>query len=424
MLGTGLQSTLLGVRATLEGFPPPVTGTILSCYYIGYLFGTAAAPRLLRQIGHIRVFAALAALSSAAVLVQGAFVHPLPWALARLISGLCMAGVYVVAESWLNNRADPASRGQLFAVYMVVLYVGLGISQYLLLLASPATPTPFMLVSVLISLSMVPIVVSAKKIPEPPVPGKVRYRELYRNSPLGVVAVSVSGMISSIFFSMGPVYARLKGLGDTGVATFMAISILAGVVTQYPVGRLSDRIDRRTVIAGVCTLTTIVAGSLAAFGEMPRAAFFLLAAVFSGFVLTLYSLAVSHVNDKLEPAQMVAASSALLRLNGCAAATGPIVAGSIMAAFGPPSYFTMLAILTGALTIFDLWRKARREAVPPERKGPFINAQPQTMGGEIVTGARVEPKAVDSNPTDSTTIITGPIELSSTRAPGCEGPVR
>ncbi|MDB6045600.1 MAG: hypothetical protein JWM63_4151 [Gammaproteobacteria bacterium] len=387
MLGAGLQGTLLGLRATLEGFPTPVTGVVMSCYYLGYLLGTVAAPRLLRQVGHIRVFAALAAVASAAILVQASFVHPAIWAAMRLISGLCFAGIYVVAESWLNDRASQANRGRLLAVYMVVLYVGLGVAQFLLILSNPSTPVPFMLVSVLISLSMVPIVVSAQQIPDRAVPSKVRYRDLYRNSPLGVVAVSVSGMISAIIFSMGPVYARLSGLGNSGIATFMAVSILAAVVTQYPVGRLSDRMDRRTVIAAVCTLATIVAGSIAAVGAMPRAVFLLLAALFSGFALTLYSLAVSHVNDKLEPTQMVAASSALLRLNGGAAAIGPVLAGSLIAAFGPPAYFATLATLTGALTVYDLWRKTRRSPVPPARKGPFINAQPQGMTGQIVGNA-------------------------------------
>ena len=391
MLGAGLQGTLLSLRATLDGFPTPITGIIMSCYYVGYLAGTAAAPRMLRQIGHIRVFAALAAGASATILVQAAFIQPLVWAAMRLISGVCFAGIYVVAESWLNDRASKTNRGRLLAIYMLVLYVGLGTSQFLLVLANPSTSTPFMLVSVLISLSMVPIVVSAQQAPEPAMPRKVRYRELYRNSPLGVVAVSVSGMISSIVFAMGPVYARLSGFGNTGVATFMAVSILAAVLTQYPVGRLSDRTDRRTVIAAACTLATIVAGSIVAFGNMPRASFFLLTALFSGSALTLYSLAVSHVNDKLEPAQMVAASSALLRLNGGAAAVGPVLAGSVIAAYGPSAYFKMLGALTGTLTVYDLWRKSRRKPVPPGQKGPFISAQPQAMSGQIVTGVRPEP---------------------------------
>jgi MFS family permease len=387
MLGAGLQGTLLGLRATLEGFPTPVTGAILSCYYIGYLLGTRGAPRLVRSVGHIRVFAALAAVASATILVQGSFVHPIPWALLRFISGVCFAGIYVVAESWLNDRASRSNRGTLLAMYMLVLYIGLGSAQFLLNIANPTTPTPFMLVSVLISLAMVPIVVSAHQAPQVSVPVKVRYRDLYRNSPLGVVAVTVSGMISSTIFSMGPVYAQRSGLGTSGVATFMAVSILAAALTQYPVGRLSDRMDRRTVIAIVCTLATLVAVSIVVFRDLPRPVFLLFTALFSGFVLTLYSLSVSHVNDKLEPSQMVAASGALLSLNGTAAAVGPFLAGSLMAAFGPQAYFATLATLTGCLTIYDLWRKTRRTPVPAAQKGPFIAAQPQGMTGQIMRSA-------------------------------------
>ena len=377
MLGAGLQSTLLGLRATLDGFPTLVTGIVMSCYYVGYVLGTVIAPPLLRQLGHIRVFAALAAVASVAILIQGCFVNPWAWGAMRLLSGLCFAGIYVVAESWLNDRASRANRGRLFAMYMLILYVGLGAAQFLLILSDPRTPTPFMLVSVLISLAMVPIVVSAQQVPNHALPRKVRLWELYRNSPLGVVAVTVSGLISAIIFSMGPVYARLSGLETNSVATFMAVSILAAVVTQYPVGRLSDRMDRRTVIAGVCTLAMLVAAGIVAFPEMPHIVFLALAALFSGFALTLYSLSVSHVNDKLEPAQMVASSSTLLLLNGGAAAVGPMLAGSLMTAFGPRAYFATLAALSGTLAIYDMWRKSRRRPVPPSQKGPFVRAQPR-----------------------------------------------
>ncbi|MHB8476668.1 MAG: MFS transporter [Steroidobacteraceae bacterium] len=377
MLGAGLQSTLLGLRATLDGFPTLVTGIVMSCYYVGYVMGTVIAPPLLRQLGHIRVFAALAAVASVAILIQGGFVNAWTWSAMRLVSGLCFAGIYVVAESWLNDRATRANRGRLFALYMLILYVGLGAAQFLLILSDPRTPAPFMLVAVLISLAMVPIVVSAQRVPSHETPRNVRLRELYRNSPLGMVAVTFSGLISAIIFSMGPVYARLSGLDTAGVATFMAVSILAAVATQYPVGRLSDRMDRRTVIAGVCTLAMLVAAGIVAFPGMPHAAFLALAALFSGFALTLYSLSVSHVNDKLEPAQMVAASSTLLLLNGGAAAIGPMLAGSLMTAFGPRAYFASLAALSGTLAVFDLWRKARRRPVPPSQKGPFIRAQPR-----------------------------------------------
>jgi len=388
MLGAGLQSTLLGVRATTEAFPTTVTGMIMSCYYVGYLAGTRLAPQLLRRVGPVRVFATLAALASVAVLVHGLWVHPGPWALMRLLSGVCFAGIYVVAESWLNHRASSTNRGQLLAIYMLVLYVGLGSAQFLLVLSSPQSAQPFMLVSALISAAMVPIVASAQEVAGPAVPQRVRFGELYRNSPLGVVAVAVSGMISSIIFSMGPVYARLSGFGTRGVAEFMAVSIFAAVITQYPVGRLSDRMDRRTVIASMCLLAALVAAAIEVFGPLPRIVFLTLTGLFSGAALTLYSLSVSHVNDKLDPSQMVAASSALLLINGTAAAFGPVVTGALMAGFGARAYFGILGALAGALTLFDLWRKVQRGPVPQSQKSPFVNTR------ELVTSVSLDPAPV------------------------------
>jgi MFS family permease len=385
MLGAGLQSTLLGVRATIEEFPTTVTGIIMSCYYVGYLVGTRLAPQLLRRVGPVRVFATLAALASVAVLVHASWVHPGPWAVMRLISGICFAGIYVVAESWLNHRATSSNRGRLLAIYMLVLYVGLGSAQFLLVLSSPQSTELFMLVSALISAAMVPIVASAEEVAEAPVPQRVRFRELYRDSPTGVVGVAVSGLISSIIFSMGPVYARLSGFGTRGVAEFMAVSIFAAVLTQYPVGRLSDRIDRRTVIASMCLIGTAVAAVMEVFGPLPRLLFLLLTALFSGAALTLYSLSVSHVNDKLAPSQMVAASSALLLMNGTAAAFGPALTGGLMSAFGARAYFGTLGTLTAALALYDLWRKARQQPVPQSEKGPFINTR------ELVTSAGLDP---------------------------------
>src|SRR5262249_10960924 len=164
MLGAGLQSTLLGVRATIEAFPTTVIGVIMSCYYVGYLIGTRLAPQLLRRVGPVRVVTTLAALASVAVLVHATWVHPGPWAVMRFPSGVCFAGIYVVAESWLNHRATSGNRGRLLAIYMLVLYVGLGSAQFLLVLSSPQSTQPFMLVSALISAAMVPIVASAEEV--------------------------------------------------------------------------------------------------------------------------------------------------------------------------------------------------------------------------------------------------------------------
>jgi MFS family permease len=376
MLGIGLQSTLLAYRGTLEGFATLVTGVIMSCYYLGFLFGTTLSRRLVRQVGHIRVFAALAAIASVSALVQGLFVNPWVWGGMRLLSGLCLAGIYVVAESWLNDIATPQNRGRLFAIYMLVLYLGLGSAQFLLLIADPRSTAPFMVIAGFISLALVPSMVSAEQAPTVDAPSNVSMRELFRSAPMGLAGVGTAGMVSAIIFSMGPVYARVANLPPGAVASFMAVSIFAGALTQYPIGRLSDRFDRRTVIAWVCALTTGIAATLVAFPNLPHFVLLTLTAGFSGLALTLYSVSVSHVNDKLQPAQMVAASSKLLRLNGCCAAAGPILAGECISTFGPRGYFGVLGTLMGLLAIYDLWRKVRRKPTPRDQKAPYMGTEP------------------------------------------------
>jgi MFS family permease len=368
--GAGLQASLLSLRATLEGFPTAITGLVMSCYYLGFLAGTVISTGLVQSVGHVRAFAALAALASGAGLVQSIWVQPLPWAIMRLITGFCLAGIYVVAESWINERASSSNRGRVFAAYMVVLYVGMGCAQFLLTAASPRGQSLFVLVSIFTSLAVVPIVLSADQVPQTDVPRPVRYRDLYRNSPLGLVTVMVSGFVSATLFSMGPVYAHLSGFSTRGVAWFMAVTILAGMASQYPVGRLSDRMDRRTVIALMCALATVVAVSIVILEGVSPLLHLLLAALFAGFALTLYSQAASHVNDRLEPAEMVAASGRLLLANGAGATFGPFLAGSLMGVAGPRAFFAVLGTLTGLLTVYDLWRKARRG--PPPTKRPFV----------------------------------------------------
>ena len=377
MLGAGLQGTLLGIRATAESFPTMVTGIVMACYYVGYLLGTIATPRLIRNVGHVRVFAAFAAIAAAANLVQAGFVSPVPWAAMRLVTGLCFAGIYVVAESWLNGLATRTNRSRLLAAYMIVLYVGLGAAQFLLVLSNAATSAPFMLASGLICVAMVPTLLSAQIDPEVVVPRAVPIRDIYRLSPLGVASVVVAGVISSILFSIGPVYARLAGQDTTDIATFMAVNIFAGVATQYPVGTLADRFDRRAVIAGVCAVSTAAAIAIVVYPGMPRPMFLALSAIFSGLTLTIYSLGISHVNDRLEPAQMVAASGALLLLDGAGAIVGPVLVTGLMSSNGASAYFATLASLSGLLTLHCLWRRSRRAAVPVTQKGPYIKTQPQ-----------------------------------------------
>ena len=212
MLGGGLQGTLLSVRASREGFATILIGLVMSCYYVGYIGGSLGTPRLIQRVGHIRVFAALTAVASVTILLQAVYVAPAPWAVLRLVTGFCFAGIYVVAESWLNDRASNENRGALLAVYMMVLYVGLGGGQFLLNLADPLSLRLFIMTSVLISLAVLPMTLSVQHAPAHEVPQRIGYRELFRGSPLGVIGVMLSGMVTSSMFSMGPVYANLIGL--------------------------------------------------------------------------------------------------------------------------------------------------------------------------------------------------------------------
>lgn len=385
MLGGGLQGTLLSVRASREGFATILIGLVMSCYYVGYIGGSLGTPRLIQRVGHIRVFAALTAVASVTILLQAVYVAPAPWALLRLVTGFCFAGIYVVAESWLNDRATNENRGSLLAVYMMVLYVGLGGGQFLLNLADPLSSRLFIITSVMISLAVLPMTLSVQHAPQHAVPQRIGYRELFRASPLGVIGVMLSGMVTSSMFSMGPVYAHLIGLGASDIATFMGCGILATVAVQLPIGRWSDRVDRRTVLVAICLLAGISAALAALFGHRSELLLFALMACFGGIALTLYSLAVSHINDQLQPHQMVGASGTVMLLNGAGSIAGPFLVATLMQSLGPASYFAFMSSLTGVLAIYGLYRKTRRAPVPADQKGPFVIAQPQAVSGEMIS---------------------------------------
>lgn len=395
MLGAGLQGTLLGLRATLEGFPTWATGAVMSCYYLGYIASSAVTPRLVARVGHIRVFSALTAVAATAILIQGAFVQPLLWAVVRAASGFCFAGIYVVAESWLNDRASNRDRGSLLSAYMVILYGGLGAGQFLLTLADPRSADLFMLVAGLISIALVPLALSARRTPDFHVPGKIGIRHLWRVSPLGCVGVTVSGMISGTMFAIGPVYAGLIGLGTAGVATFMSAWILAAVLFQLPLGRLSDRTDRRTILVAICLLASAAAAVAAWLGPRSVPGLLTLSALFGGLVLSVYSIALSHVNDHLSAAQRVDASGTVVLLNGAGAVCGPVAVALLIEGLGARAYFVSLATLAAWLGLAGLWRKSRRAPVPLEEKAPFVSAQPQVPVAPLAASGPETPSETD-----------------------------
>jgi MFS family permease len=306
-LGDGLQATLLGVRAALEAFPTTATGLLMSAFYIGFLAGSLFAPRSVERVGHIRVFGALASLASAAALIYSVFVTPWAWAVLRFVSGVCFAGLYVVAESWLNDRASNETRGQLLSVYMLVTFGGIAAGQLLLNVAHPGGYQLFILTSVLISVALVPLLLSAGGAPSFAQPAALSLRALYKLSPLGVLATALSGMSSAIFFSMGPVYAQGIGLSVRDISFFMTAAVVGCLVLQWPVGRLSDRFDRRRVLTGVTFLAACAAAVAIPAAVVSRDVLLLAIACFGGLALPMYALAIAHANDSLERSRAASA---------------------------------------------------------------------------------------------------------------------
>jgi MFS family permease len=376
MIGDGLQTTLLGVRASLEGFPTAVTGLIMSTFYLGFLAGALYAPRVVERVGHIRVFGALASMASASVLIHGIFVTPLAWSLLRLLGGFCLAGLYVVAESWLNDRASNRTRGQLLSIYMVVSYLGYAGGQLLLNAADPGGLELFVLTSVLISVALVPLLLSAGPAPKFSTQARLTVRKLYAISPLGVVGALATGMASGALFGIGPVYAESSGMSLSQISLFMTAMLLGCTLLQWPIGRLSDALDRRLVISVITFLSAAAAVAAVFVSAMPIATLMVLVAVFGGLAIPLYSLCIAHANDYLEPEQMVAASSGLVLASGVGAVLGPISASLAMSLIGPDGFFWWLAVIHLALGLFAVYRMIRRRAKPVEDQSHYAPSTP------------------------------------------------
>ena len=303
MIGNGLQGTLLGLRATLEGFGTTVTGLVMTGYFLGFFAGSTIVPTLVSRVGHIRVFAALASIASGAVLLHSIFVEPVSWGIFRLVTGFCYAGLYIVAESWLNDAATNETRGQLLSIYMVTVLGGMGCGQFLLNTASPESFELFVLVSLMVSVSLVPISLTAGRAPNFDTPDRVSVAELYRLSPLGLVGALAIGTIHSSFFAMGAVYANAIGLSIDQLSVFIAAALFGGVLMQWPIGRLSDRFDRRIVITVVTVLAGVISLLPATMTELDYTSLVATIAIFGGLSLPLYSLCLAHTNDHITRGQ-------------------------------------------------------------------------------------------------------------------------
>lgn len=379
MLGNGLQSSLIGLRAGLEGFATATVGAVMSGYYAGFLVGSLVTPRIVTRVGHIRVYAGLASLASTATLAHLLVISPPAWFLFRLVTGACLAGLYIVAESWLNGASSDRTRGRLLAIYMVVVTAGLATGQLLLAADDPGGFVLFIVASLLVSLAVVPI--SLVSFPEPAIPGlgPVPYRRIMAAAPIGLVGALVTGAANGALLGMGAVWGADSGLGVSRIAVLLMLALVGGVVVQWPLGALSDRFSRRRVIFGATTVAAAIAlwlTTLDAAAPQTAVAVFLL----GGFSFPMYSLSASHVNDLVDADLAVGASSSILLANGIGSIGGPLGAALVMARMGPEGLWVTVGTVHGALAVYAAWRLIRRWNIPAPSKRPYVPL-PARSGG-------------------------------------------
>jgi MFS family permease len=372
LLGNGLLTTLLGLRIGLAGLSPQFGGLVAASYFLGLTLGPLVVPRLVQRVGHIRCFAALAALAAATALHYALIPNPFVWCLLRVVGGFCFAGLFIVMESWLNVTATNQTRGKILATYMVTNYIALGSGQFLLNLYDPMGFQLFSLVAMLMALAVVPVSLTRVAAPTIAEPSFLRLRELYRISPIGVVGCLAAGMMLSAFYGLTPIFAQQAGLGIKQVSLLMGLTILGGLALQWPVGWLSDRFDRRLVLTVACTAAAGASAVMAAVGGDAPELLFGLGIVFGGVAFTLYPICVTHTNDYLSERDVVAASGGMLIAYGIGAIFGPVLASGAMAAVGDFALFAYMAMVGVALALFTLYRMRRRAPVPEEAKTDFV----------------------------------------------------
>ena len=358
-LGNGLQGTLLGVRGELENFSTFQMSIVMSAYFVGFLGASRLVPELIRRVGHVRVFAALASFISAVLILYPLLVNPWIWAAGRVIIGFCFCGVYITAESWLNNAATNENRGQLLSSYMVVQMAGIVAAQLLLLVGDPGGFELFVLISVLVSISFAPILLSITPTPAFEATKPMSIKELFSTSPLGCVGMFFLGGVFSAQFGMAPVFGTNAGLTLSEISIFVAAFYIGAMVFQFPIGWLSDRMDRRILIVATSAVGFIAAIS-AVMVEDIFIVFVVSAFFIGGMSNPLYSLLIAYTNDFLELEDMASASGGLLFLNGLGAIGGPIITGYLMTIMGSQGFFIILAILLGLLTVYGFFRMTQR----------------------------------------------------------------
>ncbi len=371
-LGNGLQGSLIGIRAASADFSTTTTGLIMSGYFFGVLVSAFLTPKIVPQVGHIRVFAAYASVVSTAVLLIPVWVDPYWWFAMRVLAGFCTAGLSIVAESWLNAYSTNQNRGQLLSIYMIIYYGAIGGSQFLLNITDTSGFVRFIVVSAILSLSLVPTSLVRSEAPAIEQPRGVALSQLYRASPLAVIATFANGLGQSAFFSMGAVYAVMQGLSLGLVSLMLALPPLGVIVSQYPVGVLSDRYDRRTVLTVSAFLTAAVAVICIPAASYSPTSLITLFTVFGAVSIPIYSLALAHANDQLDRDQMLGASGKLVLIYGAGAIAGPSLIGELMTRLGPAGFMTYMIAVYGLLGLFAVYRMVRRAPPAQQAEGATL----------------------------------------------------
>ncbi|WP_420416278.1 MFS transporter [Pacificispira sp.] len=370
-LGYGLMVTVLPIRAQMEGFGETAIGLMGSAYFVGFVLGCLLGPGMVKAVGHTRAFAGFAALVAALALVFPLAVDPWLWMALRFISGICLAVVYMVIESWLNEQATNRIRGVVLSVYIIVGNLTTIGGQQMVVLYDAAGLALFSLVSILIAISLVPVSLTPVNEPEPIPSARLRIARLYRLSPTGFVGCILVGLADGAFWTFGPVFAQDKGLPVQEIALFMGAFMAGGTVLQWPLGWLSDRIDRRIVVA-ICAAGSVATGLALAFWEPQQSWMALaLALAHGGVMIPIYALCIAHANDFAPHEEMVEVSSGLLLLYGVGAAVGPIVIGPIMEKAGHGSLFVMIAATFAALALFAIYRIGIHRVAEQATRGQF-----------------------------------------------------
>jgi len=389
MVGNGVQGSLLGIRGALEGFSTFELSIVMSAYFLGFLGGSRLAPRMIRRVGHVRVFSALGSMISAVLILYPMMIDWTAWALMRVLIGFCFSGIYVTAESWLNNTASNETRGQALSAYMIVQMLGIIASQGLLAMGDPGGFGLFIIPSVLVSMAFMPILLADTPAPTFDEIKPMSFLQLFRTSPLGCAGMLLTGGVFSAMFGMASVYGAMSAMTISQIAIFVAAMYVGGLMLQYPIGWLSDRMDRRSLILWMSAAGAAVM-AVAAVVPLPFNLEVLVAALLGGIINPLYSLLIALTNDYLTKEQMPGASAGLIFLNGFGAIFGPLVAGWLMGVVGPKGYFLIIGALFAALAGYAAYRMTRRAS--PAHSGGYAGLSPTASSLAVGAVLQDEPR--------------------------------